>query len=132
MVGAGISMTGEPPWTREELFRLCCDRSVLSSHKTKRSRVANSREQRIRLYALLDRYRSQPCKDCGLAFPPYVMDFDHRDGTTKVMCVTTMAARNFGRDKILAEISKCDVICASCHKARTYKRGQVGRRVKNV
>jgi len=30
--------------------------------------------------------------------------------------------RNHGRAKILAEIGKCELVCANCHAIRTYKR----------
>jgi len=49
------------------------------------------------------------------------MDFDHRDGTTKVQGVTRMVSRA-GTDRILAEAAKCDIVCANCHRLRTFNR----------
>lgn len=63
-----------------------------------------------------------PCADCNGSFPFYVMDFDHREGEVKLFDVSNGALR-FGRAKVLAEIAKCDVICANCHRIRTANRG---------
>lgn len=63
---------------------------------------------------------STPCMDCGNQHPYYVMDFDHRDSSDKDFCIATK--RNWGRKKLLKEISKCDVVCSNCHRQRTYKR----------
>ncbi len=47
-----------------------------------------------------------------------VLDFHHRDPGTKVAGVATLvrrAVKNVTKEKILAEIAKCDPICANCH-----------------
>jgi hypothetical protein len=49
------------------------------------------------------------------------MDFDHRDRTTKTAAVTRMVGRA-GFERILAEVDKCDIVCANCHRARTHRR----------
>jgi hypothetical protein len=62
-----------------------------------------------------------PCADCGQRFPPVVMDFDHRDGETKSGTISTKIGI-WGWARILAEIAKCDIICANCHRIRTARR----------
>jgi hypothetical protein len=62
--------------------------------------------------------KSKPCKDCGGTFPPYVMEFDHARGNKRA-CLNSL------KDKIKAfniEMAKCDVVCANCHRIRTYLR----------
>jgi hypothetical protein len=71
--------------------------------------------------ALLDRLRDQPCEDCGRRFPACAMDFDHRDPADKRAQVTQMIGRA-GTASILAEAAKCDIVCANCHRVRTYNR----------
>jgi len=61
------------------------------------------------------------CMDCHNFFPPYAMDFDHREGEDKKMGVAELC--NFSWARLLAEIEKCDIICSNCHRGRTYKRG---------
>ena len=75
---------------------------------------------------LLDRLRDVPCTDCGRRFPPYGMDFDHRDPTAKQYTVSRMIGRA-GTARILDEVSKCDIVCANCHRARTYDRRMTAR-----
>ncbi len=58
--------------------------------------------------------------DCGNRYPYYVYDFDHRDPTTKKACVARMICQGYGIDAIKKEIEKCDIVCANCHRERTY------------
>jgi hypothetical protein len=71
--------------------------------------------------ALLDRLRDVPCADCGERFPPCSMDFDHRDPKEKRSRVPALIGRA-GDARILAEIAKCDIVCANCHRTRTVER----------
>lgn len=65
--------------------------------------------------------KSKPCADCGVLYPYYVMDFDHVRGE-KLANVSSMATGRFKVSDIDAEIAKCDVVCANCHRVRTYTR----------
>lgn len=87
--------------------------------------------------------KDKPCVDCGIKYPYYVMQFDHRPDTikkesikvktggrkeTKVKDYSALGGaydRNGGTARILAEIEKCDVVCANCHLIRTYRRMQI-------
>lgn len=64
--------------------------------------------------------RKVPCKDCGGTYLPHQMDFDHRDPATKSFGLTWSRAMLAPRDRLLAEIAKCDIVCANCHALRTY------------
>ena len=66
--------------------------------------------------------------DCGVKYPPYVMDFDHRPGEKKSYHIGVMVNRRFTKKRIQEEIDKCDVVCANCHRVRTATRGQWGGR----
>jgi len=77
------------------------------------------RRQRATLELLRD-LRRVPCADCGGDFPPYVMDFDHRDPHMKLFSLTVARALLKNRDVLFAEIAKCDIVCANCHRTRTY------------
>lgn len=62
--------------------------------------------------------------DCGIGYPFYVMQFDHRPGENKCFSLGGAANRNLPRAVLEAEIAKCDVVCGNCHAERTYQRGQ--------
>lgn len=68
--------------------------------------------------------KDKPCCDCGLRFPHYVMEWDHVPGRgKKKYCVSDF----YGRIKVtaktfVAEMAKCDLVCANCHRTRTYNR----------
>jgi len=56
----------------------------------------------------------QTCLGCGEDFPQYVFEFHHRVPNEKVFAI----ASGYSRSKkiILAELEKCDLLCANCHK----------------
>jgi predicted metal-dependent HD superfamily phosphohydrolase len=60
-----------------------------------------------------------PCNECGKIFHPVVMDWHHRDPETKVAAVAWLV-RNAGRQAVLDEIAKCDLVCANCHRLLTH------------
>lgn len=62
----------------------------------------------------------KPCMDCGKKYPPYVMDFDHRENEKKELLVSKVGA--YGMPALLREIQKCDVVCSNCHRIRTHDR----------
>ncbi len=80
--------------------------------QTQRDRV-NKHRQRIWNYLL-----KHPCIDCGET-NPVVLDFDHRDDSTKLLNLGN--ACGLAWIKIKAEIAKCDVRCCKCHRIRTAK-----------
>lgn len=95
---------------------------------------ATHREQR-RLYAMryrrehpewkqaakdrLIRLKTGPCLDCGGAFPPECMDFDHVRGTKSFNIGEHFYMRE---ERLLEEVAKCDLVCANCHRIRTKRR----------
>ena len=86
------------------------------------SRVRVSRvKRRDRLAEWINQFKRKPCADCGGDFPPYLMDFDHVNGD-KLDDICGMRMRTVSRDAIRAEIEKCEVVCANCHRARTHAR----------
>ncbi len=63
------------------------------------------------------------CTDCGFNAHPSALDFDHLPGVDKSETVAALV----GAGKLelaLAEIKKCEVVCANCHRIRTAQRKQ--------
>lgn len=71
---------------------------------------------------VIEALKSQPCMDCNVVYPPYVMDFDHREPDLKYKGISIMMANRCSLETILKEIEKCDLVCSNCHRIRTYKR----------
>ena len=70
----------------------------------------------------INKVKDRPCADCGIKYPYYVMDFDHKSNKDKIAEVAYMSTRNWSLEKIKKEIQKCEVVCANCHRIRTFKK----------
>ena len=80
--------------------------------KSMRSRLARCHRNRAYIYNYL---REHPCVLCGEA-DPVVLDFDHlRDKVREMMLIVKVS----GRANLVAEIEKCRVLCANCHRRQT-------------
>jgi hypothetical protein len=79
---------------------------------------------RIRNIQELRKLREGPCSDCGGKFPWYVMEFDHvpERGKKKCAIAALTGSRRITSKSFSDELAKCDLVCANCHKIRTYKR----------
>ena len=82
--------------------------------------IRNKKHRRIKR-GLVTQAKAKPCSDCGNTYPSHVMQFDHVRGK-KEFNLSEAGNRGVSYDKILLEISKCDVVCANCHAIRTFER----------
>ena len=80
-------------------------------HERKR-RVRDEAREYVWNYLL-----SHPYIQCGES-NPVVFEFHHREGKDKA--VSEMVAGGYPIHKIQAEINKCDVLCANCHRKLTH------------
>jgi hypothetical protein len=68
---------------------------------------------------LIEYFAAHPCVDCGET-DPVVLQFDHlRDKQFDIGA--GLIDKNW--EVVLAEIDKCEVRCANCHRRRTAERG---------
>jgi hypothetical protein len=65
--------------------------------------------------------KDKPCADCGIKYHPIVMDFDHLPQFKKNHEISRLA-KTGDKEAILAEIAKCELVCANCHRMRTLGR----------
>lgn len=87
------------------------NRDTLNKHRNAHRRRNTERVREIK--------EASPCTDCNKSYPFYVMDFDHVTGE-KLNNVGTMLGKNAAWVRIKAEIAKCELVCANCHRIRTY------------
>ena len=72
-----------------------------------------------RIAYLIEFLSSHPCVDCGET-DPMVLEFDH---VTEKTFTIGEGFRDRNWESVLAEIEKCEVVCANCHRRRTASRG---------
>lgn len=70
---------------------------------------------------IISELKNNPCVDCGVKYNEWQMDFDHVRGIKK-LSISVMRHQHIGKNVLLNEIAKCDLVCANCHRDRTYKR----------
>ena len=63
------------------------------------------------------------CLDCGYDRYPEALDFDHLPGCEKVSSITKMVSGS-SMERLLAEMAKCEIVCANCHRHRTALRAR--------
>lgn len=108
---------GHQPWCKACKSEYAAEYYV----RNRARRVGYNRRQREKTVAFYrELKKGQPCADCGRIFHPSAMQWDHRPDSVKVDDVSRMYG--LSRDKVLAEIEKCDLVCANCHAVRTYAR----------
>lgn len=59
-----------------------------------------------------------PCADCGQIFHPCAMDFHHRNPAEKSGQISNITT--WSEDRIRAELAKCELLCAVCHRIRHH------------
>jgi hypothetical protein len=107
---------GRQHWCREcyrEYFRARGDLHRKQSLDAKTKRIARDRR------FIAEYLEGHPCVDCGEA-DQRVLDFDHVGDKTHDVC--EMVARGLPIATLRAEIARCEVVCANCHRRRTAKR----------
>jgi hypothetical protein len=73
-----------------------------------------ARRSRLRSW-VNDRKHDRGCRNCGET-DPGCLDFHHQDPATKEMAITELITHGYGREKLREEITKCEVLCANCHR----------------
>jgi hypothetical protein len=103
-----------------------CNAAWHAENKAHHNALIHARTARVRqenqdrLFTYLEEH---PCLDCG-EDDIVVLEFDHlRD---KVRAVAEMV-NTHGWAAIAAEIEKCEVVCANCHRRRTARRAETAR-----
>lgn len=109
---------------RQDRCRTCCQAWYLEHRVAHMAnvRVRNDRTHRLYRQRLAAYLREHPCVDCGQT-DLRVLEFDHREGEQKLAEVTVLSSSLAAWHRVQAEIDKCDVRCANCHRLATAERG---------
>jgi hypothetical protein len=107
---------GKQYWCRE-CFRAYFRRRG-DQHRRQARRSNDARRSALRA-VVIDHLRSHACVDCG-ENDARVLEFDHVE--PKTMYVAQLVQRGVRPERLLAEIARCEVVCANCHRRRTATR----------
>lgn len=66
---------------------------------------------------ILPQFKCNRCSEDNLA----CIDFHHTDPSVKDGSVSEMLWKKFSKEKILNEISKCEPLCANCHRKHHWE-----------
>jgi protein-arginine kinase activator protein McsA len=88
-------------------------------HK-KNMAIRKKRNREINQKKLLDILIGRMCSDCGTK-DYRVFEFDHVSGD-KVNNISQLIAEGYSWKVVTSEIEKCEVVCANCHRIRTFTR----------
>ncbi len=86
-----------------------------------KSALARAQRARERNRIISNRVKlERGCEACGFRGHHAALDFDHREPSEKALNIggTTCSV-----DRLLAEIEKCRVLCANCHRVHSYNAG---------
>jgi hypothetical protein len=79
-------------------------------------------KQISKIARFLQNYKQERgCADCKEDYPYWMLDFDHI-GDDKSFTISHYRKTTVSLEKIQAEVEKCEVVCANCHRNRTYLR----------
>ena len=78
-------------------------------------------DRRDRLRGAVYEYKRDHCEcaRCGESHPA-CLEFHHRDPETKERTVSELITYGNSLETVRAEIEKCDVLCANCHRQEHY------------
>jgi 5-methylcytosine-specific restriction endonuclease McrA len=111
-------------------------REHYASNAAQYRKAATSRNElrRNAVRQIIREAKDRECADCGIRYPFYVMDFDHRRGLENLFNIGRDAlGGRCSLDGLRREIAKCDVVCANCHRLRTHRgEVQLGRQDSNL
>ena len=95
------------------------DRIHYQESKERRNSIrATADFQKERNVLLVEQARQCGCKKCGEK-RPYVLDFHHRIPEEKSNVLAHMI-KSSSEANLIAELAKCDVLCANCHREFHY------------
>jgi hypothetical protein len=101
-----------------------CRREYAAAHYQRnkaRRQVQNKRRQAEFMAWYTSLKGGKRCADCGDAFHPVAMHWDHLPGEPKTADLAFLARRG-SRQRVLEEIAKCELVCANCHAVRSLRR----------
>lgn len=87
-------------------------------------KLGRLQEHRQKMRALVNRWKTiKGCSQCGFKGHHFQLDLDHIDPETKRNKGTgnhRSYEPSWNKERIKEELSKCVILCANCHRLKTY------------
>lgn len=94
--------------------------------KNKKRHATYVRRNKLRVAEFIEGYKkARACIDCGFSGKkhPYVLDFDHLPAKyAKRFTIGSWSHSVLSVEAVKQEIEKCELVCANCHRIRTFSR----------
>jgi DNA-binding MarR family transcriptional regulator len=112
-------------YTYKEIKKtLGCSIGTVSYHLgvgQKEKTISKKRDKRNQIRKYIQQYKAgKCCSDCGENYPYWILEFDHLGD--KSFTIGQFSKTTTDLELIKTEITKCDVVCANCHKNRSFNR----------
>lgn len=112
------SLPGGPAWQAAPPIGRESERGIPAQSGADRKSIWRERTK-ARAIAVL----GGQCVECGSREE---LEFDHVDGATKAFDISHGIRDGLSRDRLEAELRKCQLLCATCHREKTMRDGQHG------
>ena len=113
-------LSGKPKGRRSSMCRPCKQKYDREHYHKKVDKKVRSQQtaaiRRRNMDFVYDILMNSECADCKNS-DPRVLEFDHLDPSIKNYSISQMGS--YSLKKLKEEISKCEVVCANCHRIRT-------------
>ena len=105
---------------KEKEYKTRWNKEYYRTHKEQEKKRTSERKKILRKWFKAHK-ETLKCEKCGENH--YVcIEFHHKNKNDKTAGVSVFVHTNFcSKDKILAEIEKCTVLCANCHRKVHFK-----------
>lgn len=107
---------------------LGCSKGTIAYHLgmgQKEKMLSRQRMIRTKVSAFIQEYKQgKKCSDCKEDYPYWMLEFDHLDN--KSFTISHYRSHTVDLELIKKEIEKCEIVCANCHKNRTFLRNIKG------
>jgi hypothetical protein len=88
--------------------------------RNKKKIIDKQRDARAAVRKQFKDYKSTlKCSRCPENHPA-TLDFHHKDPTQKDVAVSKAINRHWNFNQILAEVKKCEILCANCHRKEHF------------
>ncbi len=121
IMAVGDLLNSTTQWGRVESEIKKCDLVCANCH---RLRTAPLKTKYYGQRMLIVKAKSRPCGNCGRHFATVAMDLAHVSREGKKFDVSKAVYDHLESSEIVAEIAKCKVLCACCHRIETKAKSE--------